>query len=88
MGEGKDRHVWTPRRPDSDIRPWCHVGSGTVASCEQIASQIVHGNASIAAADSMSVNALDRIDGQRIVTGQPTEILGAIRSLEIARCTA
>ncbi|MHC4913373.1 MAG: monomethylamine:corrinoid methyltransferase, partial [Planctomycetota bacterium] len=42
-------------------------------------------NASIRAADSMSVNALDKIDGHNITTGQPTEILGAIRSIKVAR---
>ena len=85
FGEGKEARVFRSRKPDSSSRPWCHVGSGTVASTEEIASRIVQGNASIQAADSMSVNALESIDGRKIVTGQPTEILGAIRSLEIAR---
>jgi hypothetical protein len=85
FGEGKEARIFRSRKPDSSARPWCHVGSGTVASTEEIAYQIVRGNASIRAADSMSVNALESIDGRKIVTGQPTEILGAIRSLEIAR---
>ncbi len=85
FGEGKEAGVFRSRKPDSSTRPWCHVGSGIVASTEEIASKIVQGNASIRAADSMSVNALDRIDGCQINTGQPTEILGAIRSLKVAR---
>jgi methylamine--corrinoid protein Co-methyltransferase len=85
FGEGKEARIFRSRKPDSSSRPWCHVGSGIVASTEQIASQIVYGNASITAADSMSVNALDRIDGCKIHTGQPTEILGAIRSIQVAR---
>jgi methylamine--corrinoid protein Co-methyltransferase len=85
FGEGKEARTFRSRKPDSSTRPWCHVGSGIVASTEEIASKIVQGNASVAAADSMSVNALDRIDGYAINTGQPTEILGAIRSLKIAR---
>jgi len=85
FGEGKEARIFRSRKPDSGTRPWCHVGSGTVASTEEIAYQIVRGNASIRAADSMSVNALAKIDGRSIITGQPTEILGAIRSLEIAR---
>ncbi len=85
FGEGKEARIFRSRKPDSSARPWCHVGSGIVASSEEIAYKIVRGNALIRAADSMSVNALDRIDGRAIVTGQPTEILGAIRSLKIAR---
>ncbi len=85
FGEGKEARVFRSRKPDSSTRPWCHVGSGIVASTEEIASKIVYGNASIKAADSMSVNALDMIDGYAINTGQPTEVLGAIRSLEVAR---
>jgi methylamine--corrinoid protein Co-methyltransferase len=85
FGEGKEARIFRSRKPDSSSRPWCHVGSGIVASSEEIASRIVQGNASIKAADSMSVNALDKIDGYSITTGQPTEILGAIRSIKIAR---
>ncbi len=85
FGEGKEARIFRSRKPDSSTRPWCHVGSGIVASSEEIASKIVQGNASIKAADSMSVNALDKIDGFNIVTGQPSEILGSIRSIKIAR---
>ncbi|MHC4983622.1 MAG: monomethylamine:corrinoid methyltransferase [Planctomycetota bacterium] len=85
FGEGKEARIFRSRKPDSTSRPWCHVGSGTVASTEEIASRIVFGNASIRAADSMSVNALESIDGRKVVAGRPTEILGAIRSLEVAR---
>lgn len=85
FGRGKEARIFRSRKPDSSTRPWCHVGSGIVASTEQIASQIVKGNASIAAADSMSVNALDMIDGHKINTGQPSEIVGAIRSIKVAR---
>lgn len=85
FGERKEARIFRSRKPDSSTRPWCHVGSGIVASSEEIASKIVQGNASIKAADSMSVNALDKIDGCNIITGQPSEILGSIRSIKIAR---
>ena len=85
FGEGKDARIFRSRKPDSNSRPFCHVGSGIVASTEEIAHQIVFGNASIPAADSMSVNALDKVDGHQINTGQPSEIIGAIRSIEVAR---
>lgn len=85
FGEGKEARIFRSRKPDSSRRPWCHVGSGIVASTEELASRIIQGNASIKAADSMSVNALDKIEGSTISTGQPTEILGAIRSIKVAR---
>ena len=89
FGEGPEARVFTSRKPDSDVRPWCHVGAGTVSSKEEYAYQVVKGNASIAAADSMSVPALDHIDGHLIVAGTPAEIRGAIRSIQVARkaCT-
>ena len=85
FGEGDDARVFTSRKPDSDVRPWCHVGAGTVSSKEDFAFQVVKGNASIAAADSMSVPALDHIDGHLVVAGSPAEIRGAIRSIQVAR---
>jgi methylamine--corrinoid protein Co-methyltransferase len=85
FGEGDDRRILASRRPDSSDRPWCHVGSGIVASTEEIASQIVFGNASIAAADSMSVCALNRLDGVAVRPGEPSEVQAAVRSIRVAR---
>jgi methylamine--corrinoid protein Co-methyltransferase len=85
FGERPEARVFTSRKPDSDVRPWCHVGAGTVSSSEEYAAAVVRGNASIAAADSMSVPALDRVDGYPIVAGTPSEIRGAIRSIQVAR---
>lgn len=85
LGEGKEARSLTSRKPDSAEKPWQHVGSGIVTSTEEIASQIIRANASIASADSMSVNALNTIEGRKIISGQPSEIIGAIRSIKIAR---
>ncbi|MFQ5806455.1 MAG: monomethylamine:corrinoid methyltransferase [Phycisphaerae bacterium] len=85
LGSGAEARTLRPRKPDGNTRPWCHVGSGIVASSERLAEQIVRGNASIETADSMSVNALDKIDGRAIRPGEPSEILGALRSIEVAR---
>ncbi len=41
FGEGKEARIFRSRKPDSSTRPWCHVGSGIVASTEEIASRIV-----------------------------------------------
>ena len=85
FGDGAEARVFRSRKPDSGARPWCHVGAGTVASTEEISMAVVGGNASIAAADSMSVPALDHVDGRPIIAGSPAEIRGAIRSIQIAR---
>ena len=85
MGEGKDRYEWTPRLPDSDTKPWYHVGTGIVSTDERIVFNLVKSYAQIKQANSVSVPALEKIDGLPISCGTPTEILGAIRGIKIAR---
>lgn len=85
MGEGKDRFIWTPRRPDSDLKPWFHVGTGIFVTDERIAFNLTKAYAQIEQANSVSVSALEKIDGQKSESGTPTEILAAIHSIKIAR---
>ncbi len=85
MGEGKDRYVFTPRKPDSALKPWQHVGTGIVNTDERIAFNLVKAYAGIAEANSVSVPALESIDGQKVLSGTPSEIYGAIRAVKIAR---
>lgn len=85
MGEGKDCFTWTARRPDSDVPPWYHVGTGIVNTDERIARNLVKSYAGIKQANSVSVPALETIDGQMVASGTPTEVLGAIRGIKIAR---
>ena len=85
MGEGEDRYEWTPRLPDSNTKPWYHVGTGIINTDERIASNLVRSYARIEQANSVSVPALETVDGQTVVSGRPTEVLGAIRSIKIAR---
>jgi hypothetical protein len=85
FGEGPDRRRLAARRPDSGLRPWCHVGAGTVASSEAVARQIVLGNASLPEADSMSVCALNRLDGIPVAPGEASEVEAAVRSIRLAR---
>ncbi len=85
MGQGKDQYEWTPRLPDSDTRPWYHVGTGIVNTDERIAFNLVKSYAAIKQANSVSVPALEKIDGCPVSSGTPSEILGAVRSIKIAR---
>ena len=85
MGEGKDRYEWTPRLPDSNTQPWYHVGTGIINTDERVAFNLVKSYAQIKQANSVSVPALEKIDGCQVSSGTPSEILGAIRGIEIAR---
>ena len=85
MGEGKDRSVFTSRKPDSDIKPWFHVGTGIFNTDERIAFNLACAYGSVRQANSVSVPSLETIEGQRIISGTPTEIYGAIRGITIAR---
>ena len=85
MGEGKDRYVWTPRLPDSDTKPWFHVGTGIANTDDRIAFNLVKAYAEIKQANSVSVPAIVKIDGQMVTSGTPTEILASIRGIKIAR---
>jgi len=85
MGEGKDRFVFEPRKPDSDTKPWFHVGTGIVNTDERIAFNLVNAYANIKQANSISVPALEKVEGQTIQCGTPVEIYGAIRGIKIAR---
>ena len=85
MGEGIDRYEWTPRLPDSDTHPWYHVGTGIINTDERIVFNLVKSYAQIKQANSISVPALQKIDGCQVSSGTPSEILGAIRGIKIAR---
>lgn len=85
MGEGKDRFVFTPRKPDSDTTPWFHVGTGIVNTDERIVFNLVNAYANIKQANSISAPALEKVEGQIVTCGTPVEIYGAIRGIRIAR---
>jgi len=85
MGDCEDRRVFTPRKPDSDLRPWFHVGTGIVNTDERIAFNLVSAYARIKQADSVSVPALEKVGGRDVVPGTPSEIAGAIRGIRVAR---
>ncbi len=71
LGEGQDRRVFRPRRPEDEEPPWCQAGSGIVASSEEIAMAQVEGFGSIPQARSVCVPALNRVRGMPVVGGSP-----------------
>lgn len=84
-GEGKDAGVFGMRVPDDRKIPWLHVGSGIVATSEELITNLIEGYASIAEVDSISISALDSIRGIPVMAGSPAEIYAAIRGIKIGR---
>jgi methylamine--corrinoid protein Co-methyltransferase len=84
-GEGKDAGVFGLRRPDDPKAPWHHVGSGIVATSEEIMANLIEGYGTIAEANSVATSALDNIRGIPVAAGTPAELYAAIRSVRIAR---
>ncbi len=85
FGEGRDRRLFKPRRPEEDIPPWCQAGSGIVASSEEIAMAQVEGFASIPQVRSVCVPAFNRVRGMSVIAGSPLEIYAALASAQAAR---
>jgi methylamine--corrinoid protein Co-methyltransferase len=84
-GEGKEAGVFSRRIPDERTIPWLHVGSGIVATTEEVMSNLIEGYGSIAEADSISISALDSIRGIPIMAGSPAELYAAIRGIKTGR---
>ncbi len=85
FGEGRERRLFKPRRPEDENPPWCHVGTGIVASSEEIALAQVEGYGSIPQADSISIPAFGRIRGMPVSGGSPLEIYATIASVQAGR---
>jgi methylamine--corrinoid protein Co-methyltransferase len=85
VGEGKEAKVFSPRRPEDETLPWSHVGSGIVASTEEIMTNLVEAYGAIPEADSISISALDNVRGIPVPAGSPLEIYAAIRSVRLGR---
>jgi hypothetical protein len=84
-GEDKEAGVFGMRAPDDGKIPWLHVGSGIVASNEEMMSNLIESYGTIAEANSISISALDNIRGIPISAGSPAEMYAAIRGVKIGR---
>lgn len=85
FGEGQDRRLYRPRQPEDESPPWCQVGSGVVASSQEIAMAQVEGYGSIPQARSVCIPALNRVQGMPVIGGSPLEIYATIASVQAAR---
>jgi methylamine--corrinoid protein Co-methyltransferase len=85
FGEGRDRRCFRARRPDDGQFPWMHVGSGIVASSEEIAEAQVEGYASLPETCSVSIPAFGKVEGLFVSGGSPLEIVAGASSVTAAR---
>ncbi|OQY30251.1 MAG: hypothetical protein B6I38_07565 [Anaerolineaceae bacterium 4572_5.1] len=85
FGEGRDRRIFTPRKPEDGNIPWFHVGTGIVASSEDISLSQVEGYGNIPQANSISIPALKSIKGMDVIGGSPLEIHAALSAVQAGR---
>jgi len=85
FGEGYDRKVFKTRKPEDDKLPWFHVGTGIMASSEEIDMAQVEGYGSIQKANSISIPAFGEVRGMPVIGGSPLEIFATINSIEAGR---
>ena len=85
FGEGKERRELNVRKPDDSNLPWFHVGTGIVASSEDIALAVVEGYGKIEEACSISIPAFSKVHGLKVMGGSPLEILATINSVQAGR---
>ena len=85
-GEGNERKKMVPRRPESEVPPWCYIGACAIpVSSDEVFFSLMKGCASIALADSMTTPTILMIDGRNVRGGTPLEILACIRSVKLSR---
>jgi methylamine--corrinoid protein Co-methyltransferase len=85
FGEGHERKLFKPRKPDDPQPSWCHVGSGVANSSEEIYFRTVEGYARIDEADSIAAPCLSELRKIPVMGGSPVEILASIRANLLAR---
>lgn len=86
FGEGRDCKRLFPRKPESQIPPWCFLGAaGAPVSSEEIFSKVMQGYASIPLVDSITTPTLTTINGRQIRASSPLEVLACIRSSLLSR---
>ena len=86
FGEGRDCKRLLPRKPESEIPPWCFLGAaGAPVSSEEIFLKVMQGYASIPLVDSITTPTLTTINGRQIRASSPLEILACIRSSMLSK---
>ncbi len=85
FGEGRERRHFPSRRPEDGQLPWFHVGTGIVASSEDIALSQVEGYGSLSHANSISIPAFNHVNGLEVISGSPLEVYATSSAVQTAR---
>lgn len=86
MGEGRDRKMFVPRKPDDRTPPWCLLGAGGgPVSSDSSFSTLMEGYAEIPETDAITTPAITRVGGMRVRPASPLELLGAMRNAVLGR---
>jgi methylamine--corrinoid protein Co-methyltransferase len=85
FGEGRDRRHFVARGPEDKAPPWYHVGTGIVATSDDIAMAQVEGYGSIPQANSISIPAFNQVRGMPVISGSPLEIHATLGSVQAGR---
>ncbi len=85
FGEGRDRSTLKPRKPEDRNPPWCHTGTGIVATSEEIAMAQVEGYAGVPHANSISIPALNTVRGMPVLGGTPLELYSVFNAIAAGR---
>jgi len=87
FGEGKEAKALVSRKPESNIPPWCFIGSGGAGiSNEELYASIMEAYASfMPLADSITAPSIVSINGRTVRTGTPLEMLASIRAVVLGR---
>ena len=86
-GEGKEAKILRPRKPESDIPPFCFVGAvGAAVSNEELYASILEAYAAfLPLADAITAPSIATINGRTVRAGSPSEVLASIRATVMAR---
>jgi methylamine--corrinoid protein Co-methyltransferase len=85
FGQGRDQRSFPARKPKDTRPPWCHVGTGIVASSEETAMAQIQGYGSIPQASSISIPAFGQVRGMPVIGGSPLEIYATAASVQAGR---
>ncbi len=85
FGEGRDKRLFKARKPEDKKPPWCHVGTGILATSEDIALAQVEGYGSIQQASSISIPAFGQVRDMKVIGGSPLEVIATTNAVQAGR---
>ena len=85
FGEGRDQRLFKSRKPEDEKPPWLHVGTGIIASSEDVALAQVEGYGSIQQANSISIPAFSQVRDMKVTGGSPLEVYATTSAVQAGR---